>query len=110
MSDREKLVELIGEAERNLWGKNVPGIKAQREYIADYLISHGVTVQEWISFDEVKPNDGQSVLGISTEGEIEVHQFYAKWENCLCQYGGNVKTFNITHWMPLPPAQKGEKE
>ena len=63
---------------------------------------------KWISFDDVKPQGGQSVLGVTTEGEIEVYQFDANWQNCLCQYGGNVKTFNITHWMPLPELPKGE--
>ena len=57
---------------------------------------------DWISFDEVKPKDGQSVLAITTQGEMEVYQFDANWQNCLCQYGGAVKTFNITHWLPLP--------
>lgn len=73
---------------------------------AENLIAHGVTVQEWIPFDDVKPKDGESVLGITTEGEMEVYQFDANWQTCLCQYDGNVKVFNITHWMPLPQPPK----
>lgn len=63
---------------------------------------------KWIPFDDVKPQDGQSVLGITTEGEMEVYQFDANWQFCLCRYGGNMKTFNITHWMHLPEPPKGE--
>jgi len=58
--------------------------------------------REWISFDNFKPQDGQRVLSVTTEGEMDVHYFDANWENCLCKYGGLVKTYNITHWMPLP--------
>ena len=44
---REKLVDLIHKAKLSMWGKNgLPNEKAQNSYIADYLISPGVTVQE----------------------------------------------------------------
>lgn len=60
----------------------------------------------WINFDEVKPADGQWVLSIDSEGEMETMYYDKDWENCLCKYGGNLKTFNITHWMPLPEPPK----
>lgn len=99
---REKLIELIQSA--------VDGCATYwAGLIADHLIANGVTVQKWIAFDDVKPKDGQSVLGITTEGEMETYYFYEKWECCLCRYGGNLKTFNITHWMPLPEPPRGEE-
>ena len=61
---------------------------------------------EWINFDEVKPNDGQYVLSVTSEGIMEVMYFDKDWCNCLCQYDGLVKVFNVTHWMPLPEPPK----
>ena len=95
MTDREKLIELMEQA-----------YYCSIEELADHLIANGVVVREWIPFDDIKPKDGQSVLGITTEGEMEVYQFDAEWKHCLCKYGGHVKTFNITHWMPLPEPPK----
>ena len=54
----------------------------------------------WINFDEVKPADGQWVLSIDSLGEMETMYYDKNWENCLCKFDGNLKTFNITHWMP----------
>ena len=96
---RDKLIELLD---------GFISYEYNTEELVDTLIANGVTVQEWINFDEVKPEHGQSVWGITTEGKMEVHYFDASWQHCLCQYGGNVKTFNITHWMPLPQPPKGE--
>ena len=60
---------------------------------------------EWFDFDKQKPVHGDSVLGIDTEGKIEVYQYSDEWSSCLMQYGGNIKVFNITHWtfLPKPP-------
>ena len=63
---------------------------------------------KWIPFNEIKPKDGQSVLAVTELGEMEVFQFDANWPYCLCQCGGNIKTYYITHWMPLPAPPKGE--
>lgn len=60
----------------------------------------------WINFNEVKPADGQWVLSINSEGEMETMYYDKDWGNCLCKWGGNLKTFNITHWMPLPEPPK----
>ena len=106
-----KLVELLDSFNRDLSkyaGNPKFFVVDDNIELADHLIAHGVTVQEWISFDDVKPEDGQSVLGITTEGEMEVYQFDANWQNCLCRYGGNMKVFNITHWCELPQPPKGE--
>ena len=71
--------------------------KYDYEYKTNYM-----DTQDWINFDEVKPDDGQWVLGISSEGEMEVYYYDKEWESCLCSCGGLCKTFNITHWMSLP--------
>ena len=47
MDVREKLVELLGRFVDDDWYSS--------EEIADKLIAHGVTVQEWISVDDMLP-------------------------------------------------------
>ena len=42
MNERERLAELIHKAELAMWGKPVGDAKSQREFIADYLLDHGV--------------------------------------------------------------------
>ena len=54
MDVREKLVELLDIIIQ-------PGQKTLGD-IADYLISHGVTVQEWISVKDRLPENGAHVL------------------------------------------------
>ena len=50
MDVRETLIDLIIDAKRT-----DPETGRFTEYLADYLISHGVTVQEWIPVDERLP-------------------------------------------------------
>lgn len=61
---------------------------------------------EWYDFDKQKPIHGDCVLGLNTEGEIEVYQYSEEWSSCLMRYDGVVKTFNITHWTFLPKLPK----
>ena len=42
MNERERLAELIHKAELAMWGKPVGDAKSQREFIADYLLNHGI--------------------------------------------------------------------
>ena len=42
MNERERLAELIHKAELTMWGKPVGDAKSQREFIADYLLNHGI--------------------------------------------------------------------
>ena len=59
MEVREKLVELVGDCK--YWGSC--------EEMADYLITHGVTVQEWISVkDRLPVKDGCYIVTACDEG------------------------------------------
>ena len=120
MDVREKLVELIVEASHecddfyDLWD-----MRQCAEEIASFMITHGVTVQEWISVTERLPE--------FTEEEIERYRFFGdtffpefnvmilgatqpttlycdgeKWydEECHC--------YCVTHWQCLPQPPKGE--
>ena len=53
MDVREKLVELLDDMQRS--GTGYFGSAIENKKIADYLIAHGVTVQEWISVDDRLP-------------------------------------------------------
>ena len=102
MDTREKLVELINYARDSRTGQELS------ERIADYLISNGVTVQEWISVEERLPTDFISVLGYMTDaGEFPPVR--------ECYIVGNAFFFPslrdvhpVSHWMPLPKPPKGE--
>ena len=59
MDVREKLVELLDEVHRKPLGKEY---LERLGTIADYLITHGVTVQEWISVDDRLPEENEYVM------------------------------------------------
>ena len=84
MDVREKLVEII---------QNSVGGCARHwaEVIADGLIAHGVTVQEWISVDDRLPEHG--------DDERSDCWIDDKWT-----FGKNT----ITHWCYLFQPPKGE--
>ena len=55
MDIREKLVELLDDMQRS--GTGYFGSTIENKKIADYLIRHGVTVQEWISIKDRLPEE-----------------------------------------------------
>ena len=118
MDVREKLVELLHK------GVRCPGVidncndcpyysfeKACDEFGAtvDLLISHGVTVQEWISVKDRLPEDDSDVLAYLRIGEESriCPANYAKgmWFDWIFN---TPVTESITHWMPIPQPPKGE--
>ena len=109
MDVREKLVGLIKKASyecdegaRDLWD-----MKEAADSIADFLITNGVTAQEWISVDERLPDDNDMVIAFRpNESETSAYKYCVMW-------GWSVKVSlkqhrGITHWMPLPHPTKGE--
>lgn len=78
----------------------------QAEYLADYLVKNGVTVQEWISIDERFPKPNVPVLVTYDYGWVfvvdrDVLNKNGEW----CYLDRNCK---VTHWMPMPEPPKGE--
>ena len=63
---------------------------------------------KWYDFDKQKPVHGDCVLGIDTDGNIEVYQYSKEWSSCLMKFDGNIKAFNITHWTFLPKPPKDD--
>ena len=104
MNAREKLVEILKQApfegkvlDEWWWEEKI-------RIIADYLIDHGVTVQEWVSVDDRLPDAGGYVVCIEKRNPFSRFMpMVARiekngWANPITeQYISEV-----THWMPLP--------
>ena len=104
MDVREKLVELLTE----FYGCDPMYYDVDALAIAQHLITHGVTVQEWISVDDRLPEHGDVVVVWHTYME---HPFVCQWdERSACwiddKWAFGRKT--ITHWSYLPQPPKGE--
>lgn len=96
MDVREKLVELLAEAGLG---------KAERYFLADHLIAHGVTVQEWISVkDRLPEKDGDYLIYATVP-------FNGRKFMAVMHYEEDAHLpiwSDTTHWMPLPEPPKGE--
>ena len=117
MDVREKLVELLDEVHHKPLGKEY---LERLGTIADYLIAHGVTVQEWISVkDRLPDKDGCYIVTACDEGcscgdgiwydtvvtEAEHYKGEWSWNENGTEY--DITGF-VTHWLPLPQPPKGE--
>ena len=127
MDVREKLIEILKQApfegkvlDEWWWEEKI-------KMIADYLISNGVTVQEWISVkDRLPEEDGSYLVVINYFGNhqsINVRSFAKAGEtvneydlagekNVWYRYDseyGYISTDSVTHWMPLPNPPKEDE-
>ena len=117
MDVREKLVELL----------KCGGVRdfPFNAVLADYLISNGVTVQEWINSEEMLPEfpclaidvNGNSVFipdGILTikdkHGEWCINASLAKEVRLIdgTKMDALIWENRIAYWMPIPQPPKGE--
>ena len=116
MDVREKLVELLDIIIH-------PGQKTLGD-IADYLISNGVTVQEWISVKDHTPTEADGTVFVCLADvfpynekepyvdakhdrritEANYSQFSKRWY----KEGAILTEGVVTHWMPMPQPPKGE--
>ena len=113
MDVREKLVELLEDNEFIIraWG-------CEYEEAADYFISNGVTVQEWVSVDDKLPPYNHNVLVYRPNMAMKIlvdnyGAYYGEdddeWHEGWARYGEDIHNNPlITHWMPLPQPPKGE--
>ena len=107
MDVREKLIDILKQApfegkvlDEWWWEEKI-------KRIADHLIAHGVTVQEWISVDERLPKNFVSVLGYMTDaGEFPpVRECYTVGNAFFFPALGDIHP--VSHWceMPQPPKE-----
>ena len=121
MDVREKIVELLREAPYNIFGNKLGNcyFDSCLELIADHLISHGVTVQEWISVKDRLPDNKEYdwVLAQVVEDNgfmhiptvMEYRQSKNDWfEETYGWLSDHNGIFTVTYWMPLPEPPKGE--
>ena len=121
MDVREKLVELLTNSQQ----LDVLDCATGWEEAANYLIAHGVTVQEWINSEEMLPEfpclaldvNGNSVFipdGILTikdkHGEWCINASLAKEISLIdgTKIDALIWENRIAYWMPLPHPPKGE--
>lgn len=97
MDVREKLIDLIIDAKRT-----DPETGSFTEYLADYLVSNGVTVNEWISVDDRLPTwrDGKVLVFTKYGFSICERTVNNRWRGQHANW--------ITHWAYLPQPPKGE--
>ena len=113
MDVREKLVELINDC-RVMEGYGMDLVEKQ----ADYLISNGVTVQDWVSVDDKYPPYNRDVLvyrpNMAMKIIVDTYDGYYgddddEWYEGWALYGedayGNPV---ITHWAYFTQPPKGE--
>lgn len=113
MDVRKKLVEFLNEVQETGVNEIPAGFGCTREYIANenvaqHLISHGVTVQEWVSVDERLPENFISVLGHMTDaGEFPpVRECYTVGNVFFFPALGDIHP--VSHWCEIPQPPKGE--
>ena len=95
MDVREKLVELL---EVDLSGSD----GYEPELIADYMISNGVTVQEWKPISEPPKEKGTYLVCTDIGGVLLGHWYGTAWNA-----GGGAKK-HLAYWMEKPQPPKGE--
>ena len=108
MDVREKLVEIVKKAAYSSLPSNTEDFHLNM--FVTNLLSHGVTVQEWVSVNDRLPEDGRYVVCIAKRNPFSRFMpMVARiekngWANPITeQYISEV-----THWMPLPQPPKGE--
>ena len=111
MDVREKLVDIVCDATQIngcIHSCNHPPC-AMVSGIVDALIENGVTVQEWIPVTERLPEKGQEVLVFDTRENWTGFAWLRPDETWTALgFDFPLDLGEVTHWMPLPTAPKGE--
>ncbi len=120
---REKLIELVRDARGNAAWHNAPN---PAEYVADFLIANGVTLDnqvsssKWIPVTERLPGVLEDCLvAVKMKYDWKEEYTYVVDFGYYAGKAGNIDEFytqddfdegrqyiHVTHWMPLPQAPK----
>ena len=110
-TDSKKLVELLRNAKAAMKAENLSCDLAKNMFVADFLIVNGVTVQEWISVKDRLPKKNRKAVLIALRWEETDIGWYDKDDKCWqSEFVNEYEDGEVTHWMPLPPAPKGEQQ
>ena len=105
MDVKKKLVELLTE----FYGCDPIYFDVDALTLAQHLLDHGVTVQEWISVDDRLPEDGVRVLAAHDDGVVRIGICRGCFPAVMSKKHEKAFGFaEVTHWMPLPEPPKGE--
>ena len=104
MNVREKLIDLIIDAKRT-----DPETGSFTEHLAEHLIAHGVTVQEWVDVKDRLPEESGMYIVTANDGHAQRVSF-VQWQkkNRMWNLTGARSYWRVTHWMPLPHPPKGD--
>ena len=124
MDVRERLIELVKNALR-AYGRDLEKVVEPDDFIADFLIHSGVTIQEWVSVEDklpevvsihkgyrgtVKKSIRVLCVCVQKSGKTMVKEGYCEWYNDYqeprWQIPGTID--EVTHWQYLPQPPKGE--
>ena len=97
MDVREKLVELMIEAKK-ADTEDAPF----SEFLADFMIANGVTVQEWKPISEPTKEKGTYLVCTDNGGVLLGHWYGTAWN------AGGGANKHLAHWMKKPQPPKGD--
>lgn len=105
MEIREKLYSLIDESGACFNCFPCEDYEKEEKYkIADYLITNGVTIQEWIPVSEGLPDPFETVWVY----DATANETSAAYITIHKEWVGVCMSHEITHWMQPPQPPKGE--
>ena len=107
MDVRKKLAEIVKKAAYSSLPSNTEDFHLNM--FVTNLLSHGVTVQEWIPVTERLPEKGQEVLVFDTRENWTGFAWLRPDETWTALgFDFPFDLGEVTHWMPLPQPPKGE--
>ena len=107
MDVREKLIEIVKKAAYSSLPSNTEDFHLNM--FVTNLLSHGVTVQEWIPVTERLPEKGEEVLVFDTRENWTGFAWLRPDETWTALgFDFPFDLGEVTHWMPLPQPPKGE--
>ena len=103
MDVREKMVEIVKKAAYSSLPSNTEDFHLNM--FVTNLLAHGVTVQDWVSVTERRPENIANRVLVVCERSNGV--FYAHYEKPFWINLETDKPFisTVTHWMPLPSTE-----
>ena len=109
MNVREKLVELLKNAKSAMKSENLSCDIARNMFVVDFMMAHGVTVQEWISVDDRLPqytDEYNVTVGVPSEFGYFEKVKTLRFERIKGKEPRWVipknEIYNVIAWMELP--------